>query len=520
MEIRYCVKKYCGKELSKRQRLYCSNSCKLSDPKNIADRTKKKTPQDKTKMLKCIHTGKTFKDISNYSGVITKHLKSLKIPMSNWESNFVLLDNPKSKAPVYRCRYCSWETSDIENKSGCITVHLQTKHEVSPTLHIERYPEDSNIWSYTHSQDLREHFLSKDYDSYIECLECGTKMKRITGTHLEKHNMSMEDYRTKYDIDKLSSKKYLEFLKKHREESFHPKGVSYTSKAQIEIFEFIKNTGVEASLEDRKLLYPYEVDIIIHEKKVAIEYNGLYWHSERGGKKLKDYHIKKLEICESKGYRLIQIWEDEWLHKKDIVKSKILSILGLQGNRIFARKCLIREIDSQQKSVFLKNNHIQGDDICSRQFGLFYDHSMVAVMTFTLPRRALGRNTNSGKEMELSRYATSIRVVGGFSKMIKHCIRVLGVEKIYTYADRRWSSNINDTVYSKNGFIKVSTTKPNYWYILNGRDRRHRFNFNKRFIVEKMGGDPNLTEVENMFRMGYDRIWDCGSIKYELLTRL
>ena len=59
---------------------------------------------------------------------------------------------------------------------------------------------------------------------------------------------------------------------------------------------------------------------------IAIEYNGLRWHSEEFNKD-KNYHLNKLIKCNEKGIRLIQIFEDEWIEKQEIVLKKIKHIL-------------------------------------------------------------------------------------------------------------------------------------------------------------------------------------------------
>ena len=41
---------------------------------------------------------------------------------------------------------------------------------------------------------------------------------------------------------------------------------------------------------------------------------------------------------------LIHVFEDDWLYKKEIVKSMIASRLGIYKEKIFARKCQIKEI--------------------------------------------------------------------------------------------------------------------------------------------------------------------------------
>lgn len=516
MEKRLC--RACSKELNPKQKYYCSNDCKLKDPAGIAIRTKPKEKQDSSKLIRCKITGKTFKDISNYSGVLTRHIETLNRPTDDIFSNFEIIDNPDFYKPKYHCKYCEWTTKDINNKSGCITVHLKDIHDISPTQHIENHPEEEGIWKYTHSSELRDHFLSKDIDSYVVCLECDEKLKYITQTHLiNKHGMTIEEYRNKHGKDTIYSKDYYQTLLDNRKEFFYPKMKTFVSKAESEIAEYIKSLGVDVEISNKTIVNPFEIDIFLPQYNIAIEHDGLYWHSEFSQNKLKDYHLKKTERCEQKGIHLIHIFEDEWVDKKEIVKSRISAYLNIRTKTYYARKCTVMEIDYATKSNFLKQNHLQGDDISRYYFGMFYKDTLVAVMTFSKPRVALGVKKSIEGHYELSRFATDGKVLGGASRLLHYFIMSYNPKKIITYADRRWTPLFKPSMYEKIGFTKIGTSDPSYWYIEKYQIRHHRFKYTKFHIVEKLGGDRNLTEVENMRRMGYDRIWDCGTVKYELV---
>lgn len=257
-----------------------------------------------------------------------------------------------------------------------------------------------------------------------------------------------------------------------------------------------------------------EIDFYLPDHNLAIEFNGLYWHSELGGKKDKEYHLNKTKGCENKGIQLIHIFEDEWDNNSSIIKNKIRHILNKSDKRkIYARKCIIKEISAKQKNDFLNKNHIQSEDRSNIKLGLFYEDELVSVMTFSKPRLALG-NTNKGKGIfELSRYATSHHVMGGFGKLFSHSIKSYDINEVFTYADRRWSTKNN--IYEKIGFNLDHITSPNYWYLKKYQSREHRFKYRKSELEDKLEiFDPNLTEWENMQLNGFDRIWDCGHYKY------
>ena len=104
---------------------------------------------------------------------------------------------------------------------------------------------------------------------------------------------------------------------------------SMTSKEEDLFAGFLSsllpNTEIYRSV--RGLIYPQEVDIYIPSKQVAIEFNGLYWHSEKAGKG-KDYHYNKWLSCKNKGVRLITVWEDDWRYRRDAVTQYITEILS------------------------------------------------------------------------------------------------------------------------------------------------------------------------------------------------
>jgi len=293
----------------------------------------------------------------------------------------------------------------------------------------------------------------------------------------------------------------------------------HQSKLQTEIIEYIKflDSSIIIYENDRKTLTPLELDIYIPSKKLAIEFNGLYWHSEIGGKKYKNYHLNKTNKCIEKEIKLIHIFEDEWIEKPEIVKNRLKYILGKNKEKsIYARNCEIKEIFSSEANNFLEKYHLQGEDRSSIQLGAFYNNVLVSVMTFGKLRLALGFKKLKENEYEIYRFCVNDKnIIGVGGKLFNYFIKKYNPSKIISYADKRWSNN--NAFYTKIGMKLVSETMPNYWYVGNNyMHRYYRFNFRKSELHKKLENfDPNLTEWENMQLNGYDRIWDCGNLKYE-----
>jgi hypothetical protein len=292
----------------------------------------------------------------------------------------------------------------------------------------------------------------------------------------------------------------------------------YSSYGEQEIKSFIQNLDSTLLIEQNTkniLKSGKELDIYLPTLHIAIEFNGIFWHSEIGGNKSSRYHLEKTIECENNGIRLIHVFEDEWLNKQEIVKDRIRHIIGYsnKSENIYARKCHIQEIDYKTSTVFLEKFHIQGKDAALIRLGLFHNSEMVSVMTFGKLRISLG-NKSKINEYEMYRFCTSRSVIGAAGKLLSFFIKHYNPTKIISYADRRYSTNT--TFYSKIGFELVGITTPNYFYTMNYLNRQHRFNFRKNILSKKLSTfDPNLTEWQNMQLNGYDRIWDCGNLKYE-----
>lgn len=281
-------------------------------------------------------------------------------------------------------------------------------------------------------------------------------------------------------------------------------GKSYTEK---EISDFIKKLGIEITENDRSILERNEIDIFVPSLNIGFEYNGLYWHSELNLDP--GYHQRKQDLAIKKGIKLINIWEDDWRDKKEIVKSKIKHVLGVSEKRIFARKCKIREVDFKTTKIFLEDNHIQGFCPFKNSIGLYYEEDLVSICTF-------GSRKISGKsEKELLRFSNkkNHHIPGGFTKILNYYLEKYGENEIVTFADRCWTPQY-DSIYTKCGFEFLYSTKPNYFYI-EDHTRYHRYNYRKNILI-KQGYSKDLTEREIMMDRKIFRIYDCGQYKYKI----
>ena len=250
-----------------------------------------------------------------------------------------------------------------------------------------------------------------------------------------------------------------------------------------------------------------ELDIYIPDRKLAFEYDGLYWHKDNGCGNDRNRHLFKTELCESKGIHLVHIFENEWLNKRSIVESRIKNLLGVFDKIVYARKCEVKEVPSKDSFEFQNMNHIQGGVHSSVNIGLYYEDELISLMTFSKPR------FNKKYDWELVRFCNKIgyHVPGAASRLLKHFERQYNSRSISSYADRRWSIG---NLYSKFGFKPVPTSKPNYWYIVDGelesrvKYQKHKLNS----ILEHF--DSSKSEWDNMKDNGFNRIFDCGNLVF------
>jgi hypothetical protein len=483
----------------------------------------------------CKKTHKEFNDINNLSGSLTTHILetygNVWIPSTNYQRKKYEHNNGKKWYEEYFdiiekdikvtriCKLCGWETEDFSNKTGCFEIHIRDTHDMILDEYLTMFPEDFHYHeNYIRSKKRDDEFLNNK--NFVICKLCGQKMKVISNTHLKhKHNISSTEYKLQYPNEKLSSESSSLIFKENSIVGNLNVTPTWTSAGEIEIKNFIESLGFDVEKSrNRKLLNGKEIDLIIPSLKIAIEYNGLYYHTEKMGKN-STYHLDKTIECYNVGYNLIHIFEDEWILKKDLVKNKIKHLLKINdGIKIGARETKIKKIEFKEKSIFLNNNHIQGNDSSIISYGAYHNNVLVGVMTFNDKRNMT--KSNDG-EYELTRYAVKqdYKVNGLASKFVKRFIIDYSPEKIISFADRRWTPDASNNLYTSIGFKLSGIIRPGYSYYNSKVDRYkrfHKFGFGKTSLKRKFPDlDYKKTEKELTSELGYDRIWDCGLFKYE-----
>lgn len=472
--------------------------------------------------------GKTFKDYLNSSGALTSYLKEngvvvpslykrtkyFKSVGEQWYEQWFSIIEEKDEENTKKCPYCSWATTDVNNNSGAFLNHIIKEHGISKEEHLKLHPEDREYLRLVNETLDRQ--VETDEDKFVVCAICGKKLSRIDWRHLSKHGITKKEYIEQYGNNTVSKNLANISRKKIHDINLNARA-SYTSRAEKEIIKLIKKHGLSCE-KNRKILNGKEIDIYVPEKKIGIEYDGLRWHSQWVGKKGRNFHVGKTNACNKIGVGLIHVFEDEFEAKRDIVENKILHILGVGGDvtRIMGRKCVVKTIDSNLAIEFLDKFHIQGGTSASVAYGAFYEDKLIAVMTFKVKAK-------NSTEWELTRFASDYNYVcqGVGGKLFKHFVREFNPSFVISFADRRWTVNEHRNIYTCLGFKNDGYTKPSYTYYNSSvarYKRFHKFGFRKERLMAKYGEEhgltPNMTETEMVKKLGYDRIWDCGLIRY------
>ena len=454
------------------------------------------------------------------------------IHKNNYDYKYVKFSKSSDKVTIICKKHGEFSqnvTSHLSG-SGCIKCRTDNnKNVINMTKAIKMYPylDFSNITyntgkTYIYPICKYHGKIKTTFNTLVNmkrgCVECNKKnIKKTNLTNEEFMTRVIEKHQNKYDYTKttftkvhdciiITCKEHGDFKKRAWSHlngygctKCSNNGISKIEKSLIDEFDidFIEN--------DRSILNGKEIDLLYDN--IGIEVNGLYWHSDKYLPKY--YHLDKTKLAESKGIQLLHFWDTEVKDKKELVVSMIDSKLGLTENKIYARKCIIKEVSFKDAKTFLYENHLQGSGAIGKiRLGLYYNDNLVSIMTFSKPR------FNKNYDYELIRFCNIIdtNVIGGASKLLKH-FKSIYSGSIISYANRRFS---NGKLYETLGFKLINETEPNYMYY-KGNETLSRNQCQKHKLKDILKDfDNNLSEHENMLNNGYHRVYDCGNLVYVL----
>ena len=474
-------------------RKYCSNKCigahqkidkkfskKISDihlRKNILN---KKFPNIKKQII-------IDKNNKNYY-IIKKYCKHGNIRL--YTSTFLKLYNEK----ICLCQRC---------KNEVIKKYVPKEEEIKEFY--QNFNNFYNNYRYLFNEKWFKRFYPKEYKIII-----------YWSNHIKNISLSERIYLFK---NKLKNKPLCKNCKE-KETHFNSSTLSYThfcdsyacikntSVGEIELYNFLKS--INNNTIHKYYIGKNEFDIKVDNS--LIEFNGLYWHSDEIIQD-KNYHYNKWKLANENNFNLINIWEDDWYNKQDIIKSILQNKLHINQEKIYARKCKIQIVDGKETKKFLENNHIQSWSNSSINLGLFYDNELVSLMTFGK------RKLNKSKEnyYEIIRFCNklNISVIGGASKLWNYFINNYNINYVISYSS---CDLFSGKLYEKLNFKNIGHTGVGFWWV-KGKQKYNRNNFMKYKLI-KEGENPLLTADEIMRKRGYSKIWNAGNLKYVFINKI
>jgi len=278
-----------------------------------------------------------------------------------------------------------------------------------------------------------------------------------------------------------------------------------------------------------------ELDIVVPDHHLAIEFNDIFSHSEEAvvtvhrRPRPHSYHAAKTREAREQGYRLVHVWEDDWLHRRELVLRALAhrlhavdrlpdvlpDINPLAYQRLYARNLTARRVHGGIARRFWQDNHLQGPVHCTINVGL-YDQDGVLRALLGIGRKNHGSRVSlPAGTWDIQRYATLGVIVGGFTKLLAHAETLVLVDTWTSWSD----NDISDGgMYRAAGFVVDKRQAPSYSYV--GRktkwERVHRSTYTKQRFIN----DPDLTyqsgqtEHEAALTNKLYRIYDAGKTRW------
>jgi hypothetical protein len=249
----------------------------------------------------------------------------------------------------------------------------------------------------------------------------------------------------------------------------NPTGVNISSSYEYIICSILSEWNVEFIRQYKPFKNKrMSIDIFVPNKNFGIEFDGLYFHSEKF--KDNDYHLNKTNMSKELGINLIHIFEDEWIYQREKVISIIKDRLGLNENIINGSECNIVEVSLEDSKNILDKNHIEGYESSSIRVGLEYGGEVVSLLTIK----------KCGKDCVVSRYCNKMNysIIGGEGILFNYIKDMYKPKKVVININNRFEDGVR---YKNIGFKYKGDIQPNFWYIKNDMRYRRKVSENRIF---------------------------------------
>jgi hypothetical protein len=420
-----------------------------------------------------------------------------------------------------------WTTPEniFSGNAFCRPCNDDKKRKRFDDLNKERFSlYSTNQKNFTNYKKLVRYYTEKNYKNYKNIINPNNLPRgrscKENGYHLD-HIVS-QSYCWKMNIPAkvCAHQNNLRLIDGFSNIAKNSKSINYFPDIFNEYIPFRRKVQEFVNTLNEKFPNTFETNYKLGDYTFDIKYNNyvisllLFEENKESFNLNRRLNINIYNFANKNNLIYIPIFEHEWDNSRKIVLQKIEHIIGKSNKpKIYGRKTIIREITNSEKSKFLENNHIQGNSGSCINLGCFYNDTLISVMTFSKPRIIMRKKVQNGV-FELARFAShnDFIVIGTASKLLNFFMKNYDWNSIYSYADKRWSTG---NLYIKLGFEKFEDSDPNYYYYKDGKVY-HRFKFAKHNIKKLFPDqfDETLTEYQNMLNLGYDRVWDCGNLKF------
>lgn len=300
-----------------------------------------------------------------------------------------------------------------------------------------------------------------------------------------------------------------------------PECSHHRSKGEAAIAKFMSIFG-SLRERDRTVVPPKELDIYAPWANLAVEYCGEYWHAASSAeeeRKDRTRHLDKHRACEAAGIRLLTVYESEWLKNPSAIKRLIRNALGKSRGSVMARKCSVEVIGSSEAAAFFDRYHPQGGAGWGQTYALRYCGKLVACMRFTFG--ANDRGVGSERVWTLTRYATSVSVPGGASRLFSAFRTETGADMVKSFSDNRYFTG---AMYERLGFDMEEETPPDYQVYHPKTGLLPKTAWQRKKIparIRDLGAADNFdpatdprSERDMTYALGAQRMFDCGKKRW------
>lgn len=507
-----------------------SNCCSITNkPKRFISITQGYGFCGDTKNCKCIAESISSKVSQSKKSlsIAAKHAINCKRSATNIEKYGVVNTGQTGSAKSAHQAFYS-KKENIEKQLVKQQTTIMEKYgvtNISKLDHIQRKKKDTNLEKYGFENPMQS--------AIVAAKTIQTKKTRYAPHYLAKqnHKRFIQMVRENFELDAIVTEdqyvgvqtrplisfrccacghtfdKRFDYASLPKCEICHPIDISFKSKEELDLLTFVQShTSCQVISGDRSVISPYEIDIYIPELKLGIEYCGLYWHSELSGKKSWNYHYRKWQAAKDAGVTLITIFSDEWTTQRAIIANTIKIKLGTGNRKTGARNCKPITVMRDTAIEFYNQFHLLGSPTrLPINLGLEYKNELIALMSFI---------KTTGDNYELTRFASNGMIPGAAGRLLSQFIKAHTPSSIVSFSDNRYSTG---NLYKRLGFLQIGTVPPMQQYVENYSIKHHKLSLNKDKL-QQMYTDIDLskTEWQILQELGYDRIWDCGKIKWEL----